>query len=341
MSELDGPVGIVGCGLIGTSLGLALHRAGIEVVLSDASSDNVRTATGMGAGRAMTAEDRPQLVVVAVPPHHLGHVIREWLEVSSAVVTDVGSVKSRPLAAVSDHDGVNRYVGGHPMAGSERSGPLAASAALFDGRPWAVTPHDRSDATAVELVESLATLSGALPVRLTPQEHDAAVARTSHLPHLLAALVAGQLLDAPTSHLTLSGQGLRDVTRVAAGDPELYGQIVSANGDQVLPLLLQVRESLDAVIQALGTSDQECAASRCSSTASPGPGRSRASTEGPPARPARCSCPCPTTPASWPGCSRTRARARSTSRTCVSTTTPVVTPAWSSWWSRRTAPSTC
>ena len=257
MSDLTGPVEIVGCGLIGTSLGLSLRRAGIDVCLTDASADNVRTATGMGAGRATTAEDRPQLVVVAVPPDHLGDVIRDSLDATAAVVTDVGSVKSGPLAAVRDAAGIARYVGGHPMAGSERSGPLAASAALFDGRPWAVTPHERSDPGAVELVEALARLSGALPVRLTPQEHDAAVARTSHVPHVLAALVAGQLLDAPASHLTLSGQGLRDVTRVAAGDAELYGQIVSANGDQVLPLLVRVRESLDAVIRALGTSDQE------------------------------------------------------------------------------------
>ena len=254
---LTGLVGIIGCGLIGTSLGLSLRRAGIEVCLSDASPDHVRTATGMGAGRAMTAEDRPRVIVVAVPPDHLGGVIRQALENTSAVVTDVGSVKSGPLAAVSGTPGVERYVGGHPMAGSERSGPLAASAALFDGRPWAVTPHERSDPAAIDVVEELARVSGALPLRLTPEEHDAAVARTSHVPHLLAALVAGQLLDAPDSHLSLSGQGIRDVTRVAAGDPALYGQIVSANGDQVLPLLLEVRHSLDEVIQALDAGDQE------------------------------------------------------------------------------------
>ena len=92
-----------------------------------------------------------------------------------------------------------------------------------------------------------------MPVRLSPSEHDAAVARTSHLPHLLAALVAGSLVDAPTSHLALSGQGLRDVTRVAAGDPELYGQIVSGQRRPGAGPADQVREPLDAVIEALGT----------------------------------------------------------------------------------------
>ena len=93
------------------------------------------------------------------------------------------------------------------MAGSERSGPLAASAALFDGRPWAITPHVHSSPEAVDLVEALARLCGAEPVRLSPVEHDRAVARTSHLPHLLAVLTAGQLAEALPEHLSLSGPG--------------------------------------------------------------------------------------------------------------------------------------
>ena len=254
--ELGGPVEIVGTGLLGTSIGLALRRAGVEVLLVDESPDHLRTASGLGAGRPKTEGDLAQLVVVAVPPDALGGVIGRALETTSAVVTDVGSVKSRPLGVVDHLAGVERYVGSHPMAGSERSGPLAASASLFDGRPWAVTPHDTSDPAAVALVEELARVCGAVPVLLSPAEHDRAVAHTSHVPHLLASLVAGQLLGAPREHLSLSGQGVRDVTRVAAGDPTLYGQIVSANSDQVLALLLSVRDRLDAVIEALDTGDR-------------------------------------------------------------------------------------
>jgi prephenate dehydrogenase len=253
---LTGPIEVIGAGLLGASVGLAARRAGLDVVLSDESSDHLRTASGMGAGRPRTAADRPQLVVVAVPPDHLGEVIAEALRASDAVVTDVGSVKSGPLAAVADVPGVERYVGGHPMAGSERSGPLAASAALFDGRPWAVTPHESSDPAAVDLVEALARLCGAVPVRLSPVEHDRAVARTSHIPHLLAALAAGRLAGAPVDHLALSGQGVRDVTRVAAGDPELYGQILAANSEAVLDLLTEVRDRLDVVIDAVSASDR-------------------------------------------------------------------------------------
>lgn len=256
MGELVGPVEVVGVGLLGTSIALACRRAGLDVLLTDVSSEHVRTATGLGAGRARVPEDVPQLVVVAVPPDHLADSIGAALRDTEAVVTDVGSVKSGPLAAVVEEPRAHRYVGSHPMAGSERSGPLAGSASLFDGRPWAITPHAGSDPDAVELVEELVRLCGATPVWLTPAEHDRAVARTSHVPHLLASLVAGRLADGPENHLALSGQGVRDVTRVAAGDPRLYGQIVGANSEAVVALLGEVRAQLDLVIDAVGRGDR-------------------------------------------------------------------------------------
>ncbi|MGY2703272.1 prephenate dehydrogenase [Nocardioides sp. HB32] len=255
-SELAGPVEVVGTGLLGTSIGLACRRAGIDVLLTDSAPEHVRTASGLGAGRPRRPEDRPQLVVVAVPPDHLGAEIVRALEGSDAYVTDVGSVKTGPLAAVTGRPGAERYVGSHPMAGSERSGPLAASAALFDGRPWAVAPHDGAAPEAVALVEALVGVCGGVPVRLTPAEHDRAVARTSHVPHLLASLVAARLADAPEGHLALTGQGVRDVTRVAAGDPALYGQIVTQNAEAVLGLLGEIRSQLDTLIDAVATADR-------------------------------------------------------------------------------------
>jgi prephenate dehydrogenase len=142
------------------------------------------------------------------------------------------------------------------MAGSERSGPFAASESLFDGRPWAVTPHESADPAAVEAVTALAQACGATPVRFTPAEHDQAVARTSHLPHLLAALVAGRLTDAPREHLALSGQGVRDVTRIAAGDPGLWQQIIAGNTTALSALLHDVRDDVDTLLTALAGGDR-------------------------------------------------------------------------------------
>ncbi|HEX4190803.1 MAG TPA: prephenate dehydrogenase [Marmoricola sp.] len=251
--ELTGPVHVIGSGLLGTSIGLALSARGIPVWLSDANPEHVRTAISLGAGSLAPAEGTPQLVVVAVPPVHIAEVVIGALE-TGAIVTDIGSVKAQPLDQISDRvddAALARYLGSHPMAGSERSGPLAATASLFDGRPWAITPHVHTAAAAVGLVESLIAICGAVPVRLSPVEHDLAVARTSHLPHLLAVLAAGQLTEAVPEHLSLSGQGVRDVTRVAGGDPDLYGQIIRANASVVAELLRSLRGQLDSLIAAV------------------------------------------------------------------------------------------
>jgi prephenate dehydrogenase len=255
MADLPGPVLIVGTGLLGTSLGLALRRRDVPVLLSDRNPEHVRTASGLGAGHEHTGEP-PGLVVVAVPPDHVGAEVGRALAAWDAVVTDVGSVKTAPLRELEGHPGLERYVGSHPMAGSERSGPLAASPTLFDGRPWAVVPHQGSTPAATEAVTTLARLAGASVVRLSPEEHDLAVARTSHLPHLLAVLVAGRLADAPAEHLALSGQGVRDVTRIAGGDPGLWQQIVTGNAPAVAGLLTQVRDQLDVLIDAVTTGDR-------------------------------------------------------------------------------------
>jgi prephenate dehydrogenase len=256
LPALTGPVEVVGAGLIGTSIALVCSRLGIEVVLRDTSEENFRTAHGLGAGRAARPDDRPQLVVVAVPPASVGDAIVDALSRTGAVVTDVGSVKAAPFEEVAGRvgpDDLGRYVGSHPMAGSERSGPLAASAALFDGRPWAVTPHPYARPDAVRLVESLVLECGAAPLVMEPGEHDRAVARISHLPHLAAVLVAGRLAAAPAEHLALSGQGVRDVTRVAASDPALWQQILEANSEAVLDLLAEVRADLDALMTAVAS----------------------------------------------------------------------------------------
>jgi len=261
VSELRGPVLVVGAGLLGTSVGLALRARGVDVLLRDVNDENLRTASGLGAGTpARGTPDGVQLVVVAVPPDHLAGAIAEALTTTDAVVTDVGSVKGQPLARVAalvPAEALSRYVGSHPMAGSEQSGPLAASALLFDGRPWAVAPHDGSTPEAATLVTALVEACGATAFSFTPGEHDTAVARTSHVPHVMAALVAGALAEAPAEHLSLSGQGVRDVTRIAAGDPRLWEQILTANSAALTSLLREMRTSLDGVLDALESGSRD------------------------------------------------------------------------------------
>ncbi|MEZ0581280.1 prephenate dehydrogenase [Nocardioides sp. MH1] len=253
-----GPVEVVGAGLIGTSIALACRRAGLDVLLNDTSPEHLRTASGLGAGRAKEDGDVPALVVVAVPPDHLGRAIAAALDAAGegTVVTDVGSVKAAPLATLAGHPALARYVGSHPMAGSERSGPLTASADLFSGRPWAITPHPGSAADAVQTVARLVQVCGAVAVRLSPSEHDLAVARTSHVPHLVSSLVAGTLAGAAPEHLALTGQGVRDVTRVAGGDPTLYSQIIGGNSEAVAGLLREVRDRLDLALEAVADGDR-------------------------------------------------------------------------------------
>lgn len=244
-----GPVLVVGCGLMGTSAALALRRAGTPVFLSDLDPRHIAVAESLGAGSS-ERPDTVDLAVVAVPPAQVAEVVAECLaRWPAAVVTDLASVKSAPLESlVAAGVDVTRYVGGHPMAGSERSGPIAASAQLFEGRPWAVTAHPSAAPDAVAAVRALAEACGATVVAMNVRDHDAAVARVSHLPHVMSVLTAGQLSGSAGAQLALAGQGLRDVTRIAGSDPVLWNQILEANSAEVALLLRSVRDQIDRLL---------------------------------------------------------------------------------------------
>lgn len=253
MSErLPGPVLVIGCGLIGTSIALALTETGAEVHLDDIRAANLELAASRGAGSGDPVES-PALVVVAVPPAEVASTVaRALVEWPHAVVTDVASVKGDLQQAIDGSAGSERYVGSHPMAGSERSGPMAASARLFEGRPWAVTAAPGATSDAVDLVVQLATLVGGVPLVMDAAAHDRAVALVSHVPHVLSVLTAARLNDAPDDHLALAGPGLRDVTRIAGSDIALWQDILGANADEVRAVLERVRADLDRVISAIG-----------------------------------------------------------------------------------------
>lgn len=249
------PVVVVGTGMVGSSVGCALTEAGFSVHLEDVVSTHAQVAASLGAGTADPADPAAVgLVVVAVPPRAIAAVVAEALSrFPSAAVTDVGSVKSGPLAELRQRvPDVSRYVGSHPMAGSHVAGPTAADPFLFLDRTWVVCAHPTADPAAVAAVEALVRACRARLVRMDPVEHDAAVAQVSHLPHLVSSLVAGVLRDLPAEHLALAGQGVRDVTRVAGGDPGLWEQIVGMNAEVIATELGTLQTRLDALRQALG-----------------------------------------------------------------------------------------
>ncbi|MFE2428515.1 prephenate dehydrogenase [Streptomyces sp. NPDC059373] len=244
---------VIGTGLIGTSVALAARRQGVRVFLSDRNPAAARTAAALGAGLAETPEEAVDLAVIAVPPSQVGIVLAASQERGLAVsYTDVASVKAGPERAVLNcAPDPARYVGGHPMAGRERSGPLAARADLFQGRPWALTPSRLTSSTAFDRALELVELCGAVPVVMQSQVHDDTVALTSHVPHLVASLMAARLQDAPADVSRLAGQGLRDVTRIAGGDSRLWSDILQANAGAVAGVVRDLHADLSRLVSAL------------------------------------------------------------------------------------------
>ncbi|WP_405087184.1 prephenate dehydrogenase [Microbispora sp. NBC_01389] len=274
-----GRVAVIGTGLIGTSIALALRGRGTEVLLADRDPAVVRLAADAGAGTPLygrpheprepseplgslesfgPADFEPaDLAILAVPPGAVPAALLEAQKRGVArVYTDVASVKERPMAeAVRLGCDMTTYVGGHPMGGRERSGPLAAQADLFLGRPWALCPTRDTGEEAVEAATALILACGATPVVMDAADHDRAVALISHTPHVVSAAMAARFAGAPGGVLSLTGQGARDVTRIAAGDPELWLGILCANARPIADLLEEVAR--DLVTAAAGLREGE------------------------------------------------------------------------------------
>lgn len=255
--RVQGTVRIVGAGLLGASIGHALTVLGVDVVLDDTSPAQLRLAIDYGAGRAAAEADDPALIVVAVPPDVTADVIeRELARYPRAVVTDVASVKLEPLRILRERGvDLTHYIGSHPLAGRERGGAIAARADIFVGRPWVVCRDDETPAADLAVVEALALDLGAMPLEMSPDEHDRAVALVSHVPQLVASLLAGRFVEAPDGSLGLAGQGVRDTTRIAASAPELWVQILGANATPVVDVLDALAADLATVADALRSPD--------------------------------------------------------------------------------------
>ncbi|MBS2964682.1 prephenate dehydrogenase [Actinocrinis puniceicyclus] len=244
---------VIGTGLIGTSVALALTRRGVAVYLSDRDESVLRTAASLGAGQVGDPVVPVDLAVVAVPPAYVATVLEEAQRRGLATTyTDVASVKAGPQAAAAAH-GVDQktYIGGHPLAGREVAGPLAGRADLFDGRPWVLTPTADTGRDALNRALELISLCGAVPVVMDAADHDHAVALISHAPHVVSVLMAARLEHASEDAARIAGPGVRDVTRIAAGDPLLWQEILSSNAAAVADVLEEYASDLSGAVIAL------------------------------------------------------------------------------------------
>ena len=266
---------IVGTGLMGASVGLAAKSAGVGCVAGyDADSEALggasrRRAIDVACGSLEDALDGAEVAVVAVPVAALPTTVADVLAAAGdgCTVTDVGSTKASVCAAAG---AVSRFVGGHPVCGSEASGPEHASGELFEGATWFLTPLEGTDAESYRLMHGLVTRVGATPVAIDPQAHDRLVALTSHLPHALANLLvnqAGAVSIDGHDPLAAAGGSLRDATRVAGANPRIWIDIFLDNREPLLAVLAEHRRAVARIEEALENGDADTVAAWVSEAA--------------------------------------------------------------------------
>jgi prephenate dehydrogenase len=265
-------VRIVGAGLIGTSVGLALKAAGASVQFVDIDSKAENLANDLVKS---AADIKPELVIIATPPSAFKRAIEREATINpQAILMDIGSVKTKPIVEVSTLDGLlYRFCGTHPMAGREVSGAVSARADLFLDRAWIITPTAETSESAKQMVLEVIKACGAQAVEMSAQDHDERVALISHLPQTISSLLAAQLSESNSEALALAGGGLRDTVRIAGSDPKLWGEILAANETALMPLLISLQSDLsDLIAAACGPAKWESlvAAGRAGKSAIPG-----------------------------------------------------------------------
>lgn len=265
-----GRLGLIGVGLIGGSLAAALRAADYvgEVVGYGRSLANLEDATRLGLIDAALPSPEAvareaDVIVIAVP---VGGITASLAQIAGsipahAIVTDVGSVKRGVVEAARDVLPANfrRFVGGHPIAGTERSGAVAARADLFHGRRVVLTPDADTDADAIAQVQAMWRAAGAEVAHMPATEHDRILAASSHLPHALAYALVDMLvrMDEHRAVFDCAAGGFRDFTRIAASDPTMWRDIFVANADHVVALLRQYQDEIETLAQAIERGDTQ------------------------------------------------------------------------------------
>jgi prephenate dehydrogenase len=253
---------LVGTGLIGASVGLAAKRVGVsEVVGWDADEGSLAVAAERGAvdsaaGSLAQAVEGADLALVATPVASLRETIQAALGAGSRpTVSDVGSTKSGVCGSVVEPA---RFIGGHPVCGSEARGPEHASAELFEGATWFLTPVAETEPERYKLLHGFVASLGAIPVAIDPVAHDRLMAVTSHLPHAFANLIlnhAGSMRVNGHEPLATAGGSLRDMTRVAGANPRIWIDIFLDNAEELRASLAEHRRRVEDLERALATGD--------------------------------------------------------------------------------------
>ncbi len=247
--------GIVGTGLIGGSIGLALRRRGWHVTGDDHDPGRAARAVELGALDRIGSDPTAEVTFLATPVQAEAEAARRALAAGRGIVTDVGSVKASIVESVDDP----RFLGGHPMAGSELEGVDGADADLFAGAVWVLTPTSATSESTYALVRSVATDLGADVVALTPEHHDALVAVVSHVPHLTAAALMHLADGKATEHralLRLAAGGFRDMTRIAAGHPGIWPDICAENRAAIVDVLGSLIASMETMRDVVERGDR-------------------------------------------------------------------------------------
>jgi cyclohexadieny/prephenate dehydrogenase len=257
-------VAIVGVGLIGGSIGLALRKRGLaeSVIGIGRRQETLRIARRVGAVTSTTVElakgvAEAEMIVVCTPVGRIADDVRAAAShcFPDTLITDAGSTKRTIVESLDGKlPGGCRFLGSHPLAGGEKSGPAHSSADLFEGRVAIITPTRNTRAEDFDLLEDFWSSLGSMVMQMPADEHDRVLALTSHLPHAVAATLATMV---PEASFRLSGAGLLDTTRIAAGDPDLWLPVFMANRENLLKVLRQYQGELAGLSSALTAGDEK------------------------------------------------------------------------------------
>ena len=247
-------VKIVGSGLIGTSIGLALRHKKIAVLMSDLNPSTTSLAQSLvDPDRSFNENHVFDLVVIAVPPSSFSSAISKEFELNPlSTFVDILSIKTKPQVEVETIPGLSeRFVGSHPMAGREVSGAQSARGDLFIGRTWIVCPSTNTSEKSLDVVNELIQACGGVAVMMGSVEHDQAMALVSHAPQVVASLVATSLKEHNPEWFDLIGQGFRDLTRIADSDAQLWSEILSENAPNIRKVLEALRTNIEIIEEKL------------------------------------------------------------------------------------------